>query len=176
MTSTREPDERLTGAGPLALAALAEITPAETVGAAAGHEVHEDGTVSLRFAASMPGYPGWFWTVSVAAVDGADPTVLEAELLPGDDALVAPEWVPWSQRLEEYKAAQAAARAAGEDMDDAEGASPDGDEGEDGSDDDAEDDDEASFLHAGDVDGVDIDELDAGAEGESPDGAEDDSE
>ena len=28
-----------------------------------------DGVVSLRFANLLPGYPGWFWTVSLARVE-----------------------------------------------------------------------------------------------------------
>ena len=57
----------------------------------------------MLFAATMAGYPGWHWTVSVAELPGEEPTVLEAELLPGDGALLAPDWVPWSERLEDYK-------------------------------------------------------------------------
>ncbi|WP_309069713.1 DUF3027 domain-containing protein, partial [Microbacterium sp.] len=107
-----EPDRRLLEAHDLALAALHEITPASTVGEAAGYAVEPDGVVSLRFANTLLGYPGWFWTVSLAVVEGSEPTVLEAELLPGDDALLAPEWVPWAVRLKEYQAAQAAAAEA----------------------------------------------------------------
>jgi hypothetical protein len=40
--------------------------------------------------------------------------VLELELLPHDGSLIAPDWVPWSQRLAEYKEAQRLAREAGE--------------------------------------------------------------
>ncbi len=93
----------------LAREALLEITAADSVGVATGREVADDGVVTLTFAATMLGYPGWHWTVSLAEVDGLEPTVLEVELLPGDGALLAPEWVPWSVRLEEYRAAQAAA-------------------------------------------------------------------
>ena len=103
----------------LALDALAEITPVDTIGAPTGREVAEDGVVTLTFAAAMLGYPGWHWTVSLAEVDGLEPTVLEVELLPGEGALLAPDWVPWSVRLEEYRAAQA---AAGETDDSAEAA------------------------------------------------------
>ncbi|WP_238439422.1 DUF3027 domain-containing protein [Microbacterium sp. JZ31] len=85
-----EPDRRLIEAHDLALAALHEITPASTVGEPAGYSVERDGVVSLRFANTLLGYPGWFWTVSLAVVEGSEPTVLEAELLPGDDALLAP--------------------------------------------------------------------------------------
>lgn len=93
----------------LAREALLEITPADTIGEPTGRVRAEDGVVTLTFAATMLGYPGWHWTVSLAEVEGSEPTALEVELLPGDGALLAPEWVPWSVRLEEYRAAQAAA-------------------------------------------------------------------
>ena len=149
-----------------------EITPASTVGAPAGYTLEDDGAVSLRFANTMPGYPNWFWTVSVAAVEGAEPTVLEAELLPGEGALLAPEWVPWAERLAEYQAAQAALAAeqgdaeASDALDDADEADDLDDDVDDLDDLDAADFDEdgSPILHAGDVDGVDIDELDEDAE------------
>jgi hypothetical protein len=157
------PDERLLAAHDLALAALHEITPAATVGDAAGYTLEDDGVVSLRFANLLAGYPGWFWTVSLARVDDAEPTVLEVELLPGDDALLAPEWVPWAVRLAEYQAQQAILEAeraaAGEDdeaSDEDDESDDDGDLDLDDSDDDDSEDDEI-HLHAGDLDGVDID-------------------
>jgi hypothetical protein len=159
MTST--PDDLASATRELALAALHEITPASTVGPAAGHSVEESGAVSLRFENRLPGYPGWYWTVSVAQVDGEEPTVLEVELMPGESALLAPDWVPWAERLAEYRAHQAElaeqAAAAGEDADDD---SDDADESDD-EDSDGDDHDESDLLHAGDLDGVDIDELDA---------------
>ncbi|MGW9114800.1 DUF3027 domain-containing protein [Microbacterium sp. NPDC055683] len=161
------PDARLLAAHGLALAALAEVTPADTVGPAAGYAVEPDGVVSLRFENRLAGYPGWYWTVSLAVVEGSDPTVLEVELLPGEAALLAPEWVPWSVRLEEYKAAQAAALPDDdddEDEDESEDDLADESYGDDDEDDESDDDlsGQASRpLHAGDVDGVDIDELDA---------------
>jgi hypothetical protein len=166
MSSTPEvPDPRLIEAHDLALAALREITPEATIGAPVGYAVEDGGVVSLRFETTLSGYPGWFWTVSVARVDDAEPTVLEAELLPGDGALLAPDWVPWAVRLAEYQAAQAEAEAeraaAGEDA-----APADDDEVLDDLDDlDAADfdDDGSPILHAGDLDGVDIDVLDEGA-------------
>lgn len=191
MTSTPEPDARLIDARDLALAALHEITSPSTVGPAAGHVVEEDGSVSLRFENRLGGYPGWFWTVTVAAVDEADPTVLEVELLPGDGALLAPDWVPWAERLAEYRAHQAelAEQAAAvaseavtdddaeEDVDDEDIDDEDEDEDEDSDDEDFDGDDEDGVisprLHAGDLDGVDIDELDDSVEDEEPDESED---
>ena len=69
----------LLAALPLARAALAEITPESTIGEPIGHVVESAGAVSLQFAAALPGYPGWHWTVTVGrADDDAEPTVLEA--------------------------------------------------------------------------------------------------
>lgn len=169
MTSKPDADARLLDAHDLALAALAEITPASTVGPAAGYLAEEDGSVSLRFENRLAGYPGWYWTVTVARVEDEEPTVLEVELLPGDGALLAPEWVPWAERLAEYRAHQVelaeAAAAAGDDVVTDDGGLEDDEDG--GLDDDDLDDDdddvEVDILHAGDVDGVDIDELDEGA-------------
>lgn len=188
MTSKPDPDARLVGARDLALQALREITPATTIGPAAGHLLEEDGSVSLRFQNRLPGYPGWYWTVTVGRVDDDEPTVLEVELLPGDGALLAPDWVPWAERLADYRAhqaelvEQAAAAAGGE-------AADEDDAGEDDDLDDVDDLDAADFdedgsrhLHAGDLDGVDIDELDDSAEadavepGDSEDEYDDDSE
>lgn len=164
MSSTPEPmDESI--ARELALAALREVTPESTIGAPAGSDVSEDGVVSLRFENRLAGYPGWYWTVSLAQVDDAPPSVLEVELLPGGDALLAPEWVPWAVRLAEYQAAQAAqAEASGDDEADAELEEVLVDV----EDLDAEDfdTDGSPILHAGDVDGVDIDELVEGPDDE----------
>ena len=172
MTST--PDELVAATRELALAALHEITPASTVGPAAGHTVEESGAVSLRFENRLAGYPGWYWTVTVAQVDDAEPTVLEVELMPGESALLAPEWVPWAERLAEYRAHQAElAEKAAADEADAEGDdSDDADADESDADDEHEADDDhdvADLLHAGDMDGVDIDELDESDEDDESD-------
>ncbi|MDX2399575.1 DUF3027 domain-containing protein [Microbacterium algeriense] len=164
MTSKPDADPRLLEAHDLALEALREITPASTIGPAAGYLPEEDGSVSLRFENRLAGYPGWYWTVTVARVDDAEPTVLEVELLPGDGALLAPEWVPWAERLAEYRAHQAelaeAAAAAEGDEANADDDDLDDDDLDDDDLDDDEEDGDADILHAGDLDGVDIDELD----------------
>jgi hypothetical protein len=135
----------------LGRSALLEITTADTVGANAGSIDEGDGVVSVHFATTLSGYPGWHWTVSIAHVDGLAPSVLETELTPGDGALLAPDWIPWVDRLADYRAAQDAAGLAAEELEAA------GHE-----DDDDEDDDEldSDVLHGGDLDGVDIDGAD----------------
>jgi len=149
----------------LARAALLEVTPENTVGGFVGTSEEGDGVISLLFANRMPGYPGWRWTVSVAKVGDDDPTVLEVELMPGDGSLLAPDWVPWSERLAEYRAAQEdedGDESDDEDEDDDEDADyddPDDDESDDDEDDDLDEDD-LSESDDDDLDGVDVDELD----------------
>ena len=157
MTSTLDTPETIAAAHDLAVAALDEVTARGSVGDFVGHEVTEDGILLMRFDTKLLGYPGWHWTVALAAVPGEAPTVLELELLPGEGALVAPEWVPWDQRLEEFKAHQALAAQEAADDDDFDDHDDDDHDDDDHDDD---DDDEDDFLHSDDVDGVDIDEMD----------------
>ena len=56
--------------------------------------------VTHYFAADLPGYAGWRWAVTVARASRSKAvTVDEVVLLPGEGALLPPEWVPWSERL-----------------------------------------------------------------------------
>jgi len=175
-------DPALLDARDLALAALYEITPAATVGDPADYRVETDGVVSLRFHNRMAGYPGWLWTVSLARLEDAEPTVLEIELLPDEGALLAPDWVPWAERLADYQAAQVAlaelalSEAGDDDIDDDDDLDDVDDDLDDVDDLDAADFDQdgSSILHAGDVDGVDIDELDTDADELDTDADEDD--
>ena len=93
----------------IAREALADFTAPGTFGDLLSDTAEGEGVFTLNFAATMGGYPGWHWTVSLAELEGEQPTVLETELMPGDGALLAPDWVPWSERLDEYRAAQAEA-------------------------------------------------------------------
>lgn len=105
-------EAELIGATDLARQALLEITPADTIGEPAGHEVDASGAVTLFFTCTMPGYPGWRWAASVAKVAKDAPvTVLEVEMLPSEGALLSPDWLPWSMRLAQYQEAQAALEA-----------------------------------------------------------------
>ncbi|MDY3127231.1 MAG: DUF3027 domain-containing protein [Corynebacterium sp.] len=54
-----------------------------------------------RFAAAVPGYSGWEWHVVLAAAYGTDyVTVSEVALVPAQEALQPPEWVPWAERVQ----------------------------------------------------------------------------
>ena len=69
------------------------------VGQHLGSVVEADFTTTHRFGADLPGYRGWYWACVLALVPGGELTVDEIALLPGDEALVAPEWVPWEKRV-----------------------------------------------------------------------------
>ncbi len=90
----------------LALSALADFAPMDAVGPLVATHTELDGITVLQFTCGLAGYPGWLWTVALATIDGDAPTVVEAELLPDEGALVAPEWIPLSVRLTEYLEAQ----------------------------------------------------------------------
>lgn len=62
--------------------------------------VEDPGTVTHLFAATQGGYRGWRWSVTIASPDPDEPvTICEVVLLPGPDAVVAPVWVPWNERI-----------------------------------------------------------------------------
>nr|WP_280188098.1 MULTISPECIES: DUF3027 domain-containing protein [Nocardia] len=83
----------------LARRALLELEPLG-VGAHLGVIAEDESAATHRFEATLPGYRGWQWAVVVAAPPEADyATVSESALLPGPEALVAPEFVPWEQRV-----------------------------------------------------------------------------
>jgi Protein of unknown function (DUF3027) len=70
------------------------------VGQHVENQTEDGGAVTHLFEADLPGYRGWHWSVTVASAGPGTPvTVSEVVLLPGPDALVAPPWLPWTQRL-----------------------------------------------------------------------------
>ncbi len=67
----------------------------------------EGGVATFLFENNQKGYVGWRWSITVFQADKKSAaTVSEIVLLPGPDSLVAPDWVPWSERLADYKALQ----------------------------------------------------------------------
>jgi Protein of unknown function (DUF3027) len=89
----------LAGAVEQARDAIVEFS-GETVGDYLGIAYADANAATHRFLAHMPGYQGWQWAVVVAAHPGADhATISEVVLVPGPTALLAPEWVPWEERI-----------------------------------------------------------------------------
>ncbi|MEV0668248.1 DUF3027 domain-containing protein [Actinomadura luteofluorescens] len=79
----------------------AEETAGQTrVGEHLGLRAEGDRVVTHYFVCLDPAYTGWRWAVTVTRASRAkNVTVSECVLLPGDDALLAPPWVPWLERL-----------------------------------------------------------------------------
>lgn len=84
----------------LARSALDDLAPSSAVGEHLEVEADEDRVVTHYFEATLPGYRGWRWAVTLARPSrGRNVTIDEAVLLPGPDALLPPAWVPWTERL-----------------------------------------------------------------------------
>ncbi|MGV9311713.1 DUF3027 domain-containing protein [Streptomyces sp. NPDC003691] len=99
-TRSRTPDRLCAEAVELARAAAEETAAPGVVGEHVALVSEGDRVVTHFFECKEPGYRGWRWAVTVARASRAKVVTLdESVLLPGPDALLAPEWVPWSERL-----------------------------------------------------------------------------
>ncbi|MFF5705890.1 DUF3027 domain-containing protein [Streptomyces sp. NPDC012794] len=97
---TPAPDRLCAEAVEFARAAAEEAAHPGVVGAHVSAVAEGDRVVTHFFECKEPGYRGWRWAVTVTRASRAkNVTLNETVLLPGDDALLAPEWVPWSDRL-----------------------------------------------------------------------------
>ncbi len=79
-------------------AALVDSVDDGTVGDHLGTTEDASGLLAERFACLLPGYLGWYWAVSVSVV-GDEVTINDIVLLPGDEAIVAPQWTPYRERI-----------------------------------------------------------------------------
>ncbi|MFF0989218.1 DUF3027 domain-containing protein [Kocuria nitroreducens] len=90
-----------------ARAGVEQIAEPSQIGAGHRVTVEEDRLVVHLFECTLPGYRGWNWFASLARAPRSKAvTVCEVGLLPGEDALLAPEWVPWSARVSPEEKAQ----------------------------------------------------------------------
>lgn len=97
---TRKADAACVDAVDVARAAAIDVAGADRVGDHLGHDVEGDRIVTHYFECTSPGYRGWRWSVTVARASRAKAvTVDECVLLPGSDAVLAPPWVPWEERV-----------------------------------------------------------------------------
>ncbi|MFB2573103.1 DUF3027 domain-containing protein [Micrococcus sp. IITD107] len=109
-------DALLAEATEAAREALAELAEDGQIGEHRGTTADDDRLVTHRFAAELAGYRGWEWFATLArAPRSRQITVCEIGLLPGAEAIVAPDWVPWSDRVSAEEKARLDAIAAGED-------------------------------------------------------------
>jgi len=106
MDSVTTPVETIDHADPV-LAAATDVARAAALEVGAGSVgmylaalAEDEHVVSHAFEATLAGYRGWMWVVTLARVADSDHiTVDEVVLLPGAGALLAPEWVPWQERV-----------------------------------------------------------------------------
>lgn len=73
----------------------------EFVGAHTAASMEDERIAIHEFECTNPAYRGWRWVVVLTrAPRSKGITVNEVVLLPGPDALIAPPWVPWSERVQ----------------------------------------------------------------------------
>lgn len=98
--SVIKPDATLVGAVGVAHTSLVDVADPGTVGDHLGVQMEADRLATHRFACTAAAYRGWTWAVTVArAPRSRKVTVCEINLLPDDDALLAPAWVPYAERI-----------------------------------------------------------------------------
>ena len=99
-TGTAKRDAALVAAIETARQAAVEEAGAGMVGDHTGVVMEDERLATHTFACLNPAYVGWMWAVTLTRVSRSKHiTVNEVVLLSGPDAIVAPEWLPWSERL-----------------------------------------------------------------------------
>jgi len=83
-------------------AACLEAGDKSLVGTYVSVDFDDEGRIaSYLFEAFLSGYKGWRWVVTVAKIDEkSDPTICDVVVLPGPDSLLAPEWIPYVDRIQ----------------------------------------------------------------------------
>ena len=160
---TGKPDAYLAAAVDVARAAIEGIAPAEQIGRHLAAKSEGDRLVTHLFESTLPGYGGWQWYAVLTRNSRSKVvTVDELGLLPSEDSILPPEWIPWAERVRpgdeqgEDELAEAAAAAPQEDAGEAVNASEAAEGAADAPEDDSDDAD-------GNADGAD-DEYDADAD------------
>lgn len=84
----------------LAQAAAVAIADPGAVGDHVGFAMDAERLGTHYFASNAKGYPDWRWAITVARAPRAKfATVCETNLVPSSTSVLAPEWVPWAERL-----------------------------------------------------------------------------
>jgi hypothetical protein len=116
---TGKPDAFLANAVDTARTALEGITAASDIGQHLGAKSEGDRLVTHLFESRLPGYLGWQWFAVLTRNSRSKVvTVNELGLLPSQDSILAPEWVPWAERVrpedEQEQEQEAAGHGIGE--------------------------------------------------------------
>jgi len=124
-----KPDAFLAAAVDVARTAVEGIASAEQIGPHIGARSEGDRLVTHLFESKLPGYLGWQWYAVLTRNSRSKVvTVDELGLLPSEDSILAPAWVPWAERVrpEDAQTDDAAEEASGAEAP-AQGSSDDGD-------------------------------------------------
>jgi Protein of unknown function (DUF3027) len=84
-------------------AAIIEAGNSEFIGEHLAVIMEADRLATHLFDCTNPAYVGWQWAVTMASTltgKKASVTVTDVVLLPGPQALIAPAWIPWSERIQ----------------------------------------------------------------------------
>ncbi|WP_159703465.1 DUF3027 domain-containing protein [Arthrobacter sp. 18067] len=97
---TGKPDAFLAAAVDTAREAVEGIANPGEVGPHLGAKSEGDRVVTHLFESRLAGYGGWQWYAVVTRNSRSKiVTVSELGLLPSEDSILAPEWVPWAKRV-----------------------------------------------------------------------------
>lgn len=93
-------DPVLVQAVDLARAAAIEEAGEAAVGEYVGVDMDDDRVATHLFACASPAYVGWRWAITLTRASRArSATVNQVVLLPGPESILAPAWIPWSERV-----------------------------------------------------------------------------
>jgi hypothetical protein len=104
---TGKPDALLAAAVDVARTAVEGIAPASQIGRHLAARTEGDRVVTHLFESKLAGYQGWQWYAVLTRNSRSKTiTVNELGLLPSEDSILAPEWVPWAERVRPEDARQ----------------------------------------------------------------------
>ena len=110
---TGKPDAFLAAAVDVARNAIEDITAPSDIGRHLAAKSEGDRLVTHLFESKLPGYLGWQWYAVLTRNSRSKAvTVNELGLLPSEDSILAPEWVPWAERVRPEDAQDAPETAA----------------------------------------------------------------
>ncbi|MDR6417316.1 DUF3027 domain-containing protein [Pseudarthrobacter sulfonivorans] len=105
---TGKPDAFLAAAVDVARAAVEGITAPADIGAHIAAKSEGDRLVTHLFESRLPGYQGWQWYAVVTRNSRSKVvTVSELGLLPSENSILSPDWVPWAERVRPEDAQEA---------------------------------------------------------------------
>lgn len=95
-----KPDAILAAAVDVARTAVEGIAPPSQIGKHVAARTEGDRVVTHLFESKLAGYQGWQWYAVLTRNSRSKVvTVNELGLLPSEDSILAPDWVPWAERV-----------------------------------------------------------------------------